>query len=144
MKIVRDFLRTAIADANLGYKEWADAINNENIPSNILDKRFHILVSNASLPPQNNINNRFSLSCEIALFRKGFVKPQEIYDQAYDEAICLSQFISNPANWNQENSIKQVTVQAITPSAIDESNDNTFRFVISCNVLLFYYSLINQ
>lgn len=118
----------------VGLKYNSDVFNNENIPSNILDKSFGVSFNNVRGQKLNQQDQEMSVAVEITLFIKGY---RSIVD-GLDRAVLLSENlvkeVEKPSN-RLGTSIKNVSLSSIDFSPV-ESNDNIVTAKILFNVFL--------
>lgn len=117
-----------------GFKEWEDAFNKDNIPSNILNKSYFMsyginTVEN-SVPLEDNIN------IEIECFFKGYRNPKEALDNAME--LCNSVRLSI-LNRESIASFLEVNILAIDsvsqiPEPLNSSNDNSILITLEFNL----------
>ena len=70
---LRPYLRSVMN--SLGYSEWTDGFNWENIPSTIIDGTYHLEVQENSSAKQNQYDIEIEIPVVIRLFTKGFRDP---------------------------------------------------------------------
>lgn len=76
---VRPLFRSTI-DA-LGYKEWRDYINFENIPSTLFDKSYHLQTDSIGGSTASQLVYTFSFDLNVRLFRKSYNDTVEVHEQ---------------------------------------------------------------
>lgn len=118
----RQYFRTKLK--SIGYKEWSDPLNVENIPSTILDKAFHIehpSIDPISINQQSlDINHRIN----IKTFYKGFSEPQLAMDKALTELERILQAVMPAVSRLNISNVKNIIFQGAFPRALSQSNDN--------------------
>ena len=131
----RSYLR-ARAEA-IGLREWKDGFNFSNIPSNILNKSFHIQ-SNLGVGVKSNMSDQeINFAHTVRIFAKGFRDAAA----GIDSAIALAEYyikecVNVQRRVGQENGIKNVVFESVSFDAGDSSNDNlvvasiTFRIFV--------------
>jgi hypothetical protein len=72
---LRAFFRTRLD--GLGYTEWTDGFNIENIPSTVLDMSYHLAVGDIRSGPANQLLHVFDYPLTVSIFLKGFRDPAE-------------------------------------------------------------------
>ena len=119
---VRSYFRTALVA--LGFKEWTDAFNVDNIPSTILDKSFHLSAPSGSRRggyDQQKQDAETSVAIRIA--RKGYKNPANAIDQCLvDVDAIITQCLD--ITRRNESGIKNVYNGGHSITALDASNDN--------------------
>lgn len=119
----RSYLR-ARAEA-IGLREWEDGFNFSNIPSNIIDKSYHIESNQAVGVALNQHCQDLNFSHTVRIFVKGFRSAA----QGIDSAIAISEdyikeCVTAANRVAQTNGIKNVVFENVNFDAQDSSNDN--------------------
>jgi len=119
---VQDYVRARMRE--LGYTEWTDGFNFENIPRTRLDTTFHIALG-ASAGVSNNqdhqiINSPFT----VRIFGAQTRTPKDLIDAAVVRADAVIAKMINPRKRLVEISIKNVVFNLMEVEQLDESNDN--------------------
>ena len=118
---VRPYFRARM-DA-LGHKEWTDGFNTENIPSNILDRSYHLSNGSIASEASSHIGHEFLYPVTIKLFLKGYRDPK----QGIDDAVGYGENILNEVLKSSNRlgtTIKDVIPQGMEILPLNESNDN--------------------
>ena len=107
----------------LGFKEWKDGFNTDNIPSTIADKSFH-LDTRAGVGIKLNQNDQeVNFDVNVKLFRKGFRDPASAIDQVLSD--CQSIIVESCKASNRlTGNLKNVVFSGATIDPIADSNDN--------------------
>ena len=134
---VRTYFRNQFTATDSKFKEWDDAFNSANIPSNIIDKAYHITYSVPSSDPfSTHLTDNVEVS--VSVFFKGYKKPTDTLDMAMDlcnefRLNCVS--ISNIESFKStdDNPIYGVISNSITPTFV-ETNDNRIVVELSFTV----------
>ena len=137
MKACRSYVR-ARGEA-IGLKEWKDGFNFQNIPSNIVDKSFHI-ESNQAVGVKNNQNDQeINFSQTVRIFVKGFRNPAAGIDLAIgltEDYITECVKVSNRVT--QTTGIKNVVFENASFDAASGDNDN----LIVASITLRIYTVL--
>jgi hypothetical protein len=133
---VRDFFRTRLD--SLGYHEWEDGFNIENIPATIMDKSYHLAVGQIRSGPANQMHHVFDYPITVSLFFKGFRTPSSAIDSSLDSAQDVLNDILNPAQRLQTNGLKDIRPSSILVRPLAGSNDNTVVVEISFSAVMIY------
>ena len=56
----------------LGYEEWQDGFNFNNIPETILDQAYHVGPAEISGGVANQLDHKFDYDLTLRVFKKGF------------------------------------------------------------------------
>lgn len=135
---VRTYLKQQIALQDADLKEWRDSFNNENIPSTLLNKYYHIdFGALATSQGDNWIEDSWSVT--LVLHKRGFSNPVEAFDELIDDANCIRLRVIDPLAVLTDN-ITSVETLSVLAEPIEESNDNTIRVSIEFNFRLTFYT----
>ena len=128
--------RMATVDPEL--KEWEDAFNIENIPSNILDKSWHIAVGSANYTGTAHTCVHFSCPITLSVFFKGYRVPKEAVDSALVMADAIVKECVKPLNRLNQANIKNVLPSLVNVRELGQSNDNVavLEISFSCEVVI--------
>lgn len=77
---IRPFFRTHL-DA-LGFKEWDDGFNFDDIPETVIDKSYHVLTETTQGGPINHTHQNTTTTVAVRLFFKGYRNVSEGLDVA--------------------------------------------------------------
>lgn len=120
----------------LGFVEWKDAFNVENIPSTRLHKAFHIQFQNVRGDSLNQSDYESTALIEL----KHLVKGQVDTDSSVDLALKLSEDIIvallDPTERLNNVTIKRVFVEGFDLAPIDVTNDNSILVTMQISFLL--------
>jgi hypothetical protein len=124
----------------VGLSEWADGFNFENIPSNIIDKSFHMEMGTASGERLNMADQEISYPVTVRIFVKGFRQPAQGIDSATALVDSLIKEVCKAGNRATQATIKNVFFDSMALTAVSQTNDNlvvasvTFRALVILNV----------
>lgn len=129
---VRRYFKQRIVSVSPDRQEWTDTLsiaNVQNVPSTLLDSRYHIEFNSLSSTNQLDVTVTDSASVIVSIWKQGFNLPQDAKDTLLDEAEQIRFSLVNPKNVDLFNTpthsgIQRVDMVSLTPSEIDESNDN--------------------
>jgi len=125
---VRSFYRTQLE--TLGFDEWTDGFNFENIPSTILDKSFHIDVEPSTGGVINQHAQNVDMPVIIRVFRKGFRDPSNGIDLALLDVETIICAILAPSV-RLSSDIKNVVLEGFSVNPLADSNDNAIMVEIN-------------
>jgi len=114
----------------LGFKEWPDGFDFDNIPETIIDKAYHITTGSITQNSQNQTVVDLSYPITIRLFLKGFRNPAIAIDESIFEGEKIILECVNAVNANTL-SIKNVMFLNMEPQPLDVSNDNIVVLLLS-------------
>lgn len=120
---VRPYFRARAKELEL--KEWTDGFAHDNIPSNIINKSFHMEMGVLQGVQRNQLDQQFYFPVIVRIFLKGYRDPAS----AIDSSILLSEnFIKNcckPENSNtQGTGLINVIFDSGRQLPVGPSNDN--------------------
>ena len=130
---VRPFLRNQFE--SLGFREWNDGFNFANIPSNLLDKSFHIESGPRSGGPANQIDHDFSYPVVIRVFKKGFRYPGDALDDADATIDTVYGAVLNPVN-SLGTDIKDIVPDTVSTIQLGPTNDNAIIIEFNLTIIL--------
>lgn len=132
---IRPYFRTRI-DA-LGYTEWKDGLNIENIPSNILNQSYHMSVVSTDPIAQNQADLDTENQITINFFFKGYRYPALAIDTALSSSETILLDVLKAENRIGDDLIN-VRLISLNHFELDDSNDNAIRteMIFSCRVVL--------
>lgn len=125
--------------SGLGLKEWSDGFNVANIPSNILDGSFHVMVGNLSLGVVQQQVHEFKLSVTARLFFKGYRNPQTAKNIALNKAQEVFNDLLKPSvRLDQMSNLKDIRPVSCVASPLADSNDNSLILELVFECFLIY------
>jgi hypothetical protein len=119
----------------LGFLEWTDGFNWQNIPSTVVDGTYHLELLDANGIKQNQNDIEIEVPIVIRLFVKGFRDPAA----GIDDAVLKCQSIITKAlkpSTRLTGDLKNVTFSSAVPEPFGESNDNLIMMRIEFNTLV--------
>jgi|CXWL01.1.fsa_nt_gi hypothetical protein len=131
---IRSYFRTHL-DA-VGFTEWTDGFNVENIPSTILDNSYHIENGVIASTASNHQAHLFRCPVTIRVFYKGFADPASAIDNAYVGAESILAEVLLPSN-RLGSSLQDVIPINISVTPLSNTNDNSVILQIEFEVLTF-------
>ncbi|MCA9313680.1 hypothetical protein KDA08_05220 [Candidatus Saccharibacteria bacterium] len=107
---------------SLGYTEWQDAFNRDNIPASIINKSFHILTPSilGSSINQNHQNTSTTVSIQFVI--KGYRYPSEAKEKAMLETERIIKDVCKIVN--RTSVLLNVIFEGSTMDALNTSDDN--------------------
>lgn len=107
----------------LGFTEYEDGFDFENVGENIIDRLYHLQVGNITLNTQNQTVIDINYPIAVRLYLKGFRDPASAVDDSISEGERIICDVVRVANAHQAN-IKDVTFVSMEPLPKDELQDN--------------------
>lgn len=111
---------------DLGYDEWRDAFDVENIPENILDRSYHLTLGVADIGPANQTVTQFDVPVIVQLFYKGYTNDDSstTVDKVIAESEVVFAAILSAAN-RLGTEVKNVVPQnfSVQPKSVSNTND---------------------
>lgn len=111
---------------NLNYREWEDGFNFENIPSNLLDRSFHIYVNFGNGVRLNMQAQEIDITVELRVFFKGYRNISEGIDRAIEgiEDIIV-EVVKSENRLENNNTFKNVLLNGFFINPLNNTNDNS-------------------
>jgi len=125
---VRSYFRTRMD--GLGYNEWTDGFEFEEIPETVLDRTYHITTGALSLNTASHTVNDINYPVELRLYLKGFANPASAIDDSILEGQRIICDVTKVTNANGID-VKDVTFVSMEPTPKGVSNDNIVLLVMS-------------
>lgn len=127
LDVVRSYFRSR-ANEQSGWSEWTDGFNTENIPSSILDKKYHLGVPSISpsLIEQRDLTASASISIEA--FFKGYRDPATCIDTAVSQTQA---FIKTCLKASNRCTFINVSLNGLDFEALNADNDNHVKATVS-------------
>lgn len=127
LDLVRPYFR-ARANEQSGWSEWTDGFNVDNIPSSVLDKRYHIGVP--SVPPslieQRDVTA--SATIDVVVFFKGYRNPASCIDTAVSQTQA---FMKSCLKASNRCTFINVKLNGLDFEALNADNDNHVKATVS-------------
>ena len=114
----------------LGFTQWADPLNVENIPSHILENSYHIESDSGSVVSHNQYDMQLEIPVVVTIFKKGFRDVEQGFENAITAIENIIKECCKAENAKAQTNIKDVELENYSLQAIDTTNDN----VIKCNI----------
>ena len=123
--------------ATLGFSEWADPINPDNIPESIIDRSYFMRFGTITAIKQNMSDLELIAPINYRVYFKAFNDELNKYDEASTLANSALIEILKQQNKNcQTPSIKDVRLIDLTIDPISADNDNTWILNFNFEVFL--------
>lgn len=143
---IRKYFNQQIQTAKPDLKEWREALVFEdasNIPSTLLDSRYHIEVGPWSSTPAQDLSVEDQFTVVLTIFSKGFTDPLAALDNLLDDSLCIKAQLINPVNVEAYKNANGGQIEAVentggTPAEIASSNDNIIKIALEFNVRLYF------
>ncbi len=121
----------------LNHNEWTDALNDENIPSTIIDRSYHLLLGDASNIKQNQDLIEINQPISVKLYIKGYRDTADGRNRAivHQEAI-VKKALEDARRCQTYDGIKNVTFQGGGINELSADNDNTMRVTMNFNCIV--------
>lgn len=127
---IRQFIRTNMDD--LGFQEWTDAFNTDNIPNDILDKSYHILSTTVDESTVNMHDLPLEFEQQISVFRKGFRDPAQAVDTIIEDCENIICELMHPDN--RFDGHVNTIFRGFTIAPLNAENDNCVKAILTFNV----------
>jgi len=126
--LIRPYYRDKME--TLGYEEWPDAFNTENIPSTNLNKAYHLGAGPISTIQLDQNSTDVSLEVIVSFFLRGFSDPIEALDDAHTEAQTIIETIMNVAD-RTTGDVKNIELNSGDFVPLNDTNDNSVLGIVS-------------
>lgn len=133
---LRAFFRTRLD--GLGYREWTDGFNFENVPATVIDKSYHLEVGNIKSGPANQMHHIFDYGLTVSVVFKGFRDPSSAIDFALDAGQDILDDILSPAQRLQTDGLKDIRPVNIAVRPLADSNDNAVVLEMEFSALMIF------
>jgi hypothetical protein len=149
---IRTYFQGRVEGFKSDFKEWKDALvfeDTNNIPTTLLDSRYHIEFNSLASSPASDKIVEDSWQVNLSLFKNGANKPQDALDELLDDAFCIKSSIIDPRNVEahkvaNNSFIEAAELVSLTPGAIELSNDNIVKVLMQFNVRLYASNLLQN
>ena len=134
---VRTYINSRIATLYPDLIEWQDAFNVENIPTVLLNTRYHIQYGSSTSSSQidKHIEDLFGIT--ITIFKQGYNSENTAIDELMDIAHCIRMDLIDHRNLETfGGDLEDFISTSITPTPIAASNDNIIQVQLEFNVRL--------
>ncbi len=120
---IRGYFRTHMNA--LGYREWTDGFNFENIPATILHDSYHIETrAGARVGSYDQGSQDMLQDCTVRLFLNGFRNAASAIDDAMVNYDAILTRVLAPG-YRLAGNLHNVYLQTMAIKPIDDSNDNS-------------------
>lgn len=142
---VRDYIQERMLVVEPDFTEWTQSLDVEtkNIPRTKLDKVYHLTYQpiSSTIKVDRHVDDSFPIL--MSIFRIGGDTPVEVRDELLDVAHCIRMDLIDWRNIGDfkianDNQLDDVNVLSITPTQIDDTNDNTIRVDIEITARLLF------
>lgn len=127
---IREYLKTRMD--GLGYNEWQDGFNTENIPETVTDTSYHILVTEINGGPINHTHQDTEATVSMKVIYRGYRNVTEAIDASILGLETIVKDICKVSN--RTSTILNVIFNGANFSPLSESNDNSVLVDISLGV----------
>lgn len=140
VKGIRTYARARMAA--LGFTEWTDGFNFENVPQTLLSTRYILRLSDGSGDKVSNDNQeiRFPLVVESAIKPTG--NPKSLIEQGFDRADAIvAEFMQADQRLSSSDFLNIVHASTAVVPLDGASNDNGVRVLVGFNFLVMISTL---
>ncbi len=110
----------------LGYEEWQDGFNFENIPENIIDKAYHIENFEIETVQMDQAHIELDVKVVTRVFFKGFQTIKDALDSVDEKLEAIIVEVMKPTNrLTGSDGLREVQLTSIAKVPVALSNDNT-------------------
>lgn len=119
----------------LGYKEWQDGFNFENIPLTLLNKSYHIETNRGTGTRLNQYDLEHEQTLTLRFFLKGYRNPAQAVDEAHVEIEKILKKILLCLDRVTQPRIKNISYNNYLIEKFDDSNDNSLIVTLEFTIL---------
>lgn len=130
---LRPYFRTHLVA--LGYTEWKDGFNSENIPSTGLHMSFFIAPGSGTTRKFNQADIEMEVPISLEMRFKGYRNAQDAVDLAYEQAESIIDRVCKASN-RIGTAIKNVYPDGFSVERLDNTNDNASILVMNFTSLV--------
>jgi hypothetical protein len=110
----------------VGMKEHIDYVNEDNIPQNLVDGSFHVLLDQFNGIKLNQTDQEINCGVVLTFWLKGYRNPYDGLDRAVAKSeLLLKEVLKNSNRLGQ--CLKNVVFNNVKYSTIASDNDNTIK-----------------
>lgn len=136
LNLVRPYFRARLNA--LGYKEWSDGFNFDNIPENIIDKSYHLDANQITNTQLNHNDLEVSHTVVTRVWFKGFKTVKEALDRTMERIDDIMVEVLKPTNRvTGTGGLRNVTLDNVVIEPLADSNDNTIRVSLTWDVRVY-------
>jgi hypothetical protein len=129
---VRPYFEEVLTDRD--YRLWTDGFGTNNVPSNVMDRAFHISINGLSGVRQNQTDQETEVSVELKTWYPGYADPTEAIDTAIAETQAIMQECVKPSRRVQTPGILTVVFNEAAVDPVGPTNDNAVMVTASYTV----------
>lgn len=135
---LRPYFEERMKAVDCDLREWPDAFNAENIPSQILDKSWHVEFGPFNYTGTAHTCLHFDCPVQLRVFIKGYREPKEAVDSALKLANDVVKECCKPSNRLNQAHIKNVLPNLVDIRELAQANDNcaVLELTFDCEVVL--------
>ena len=134
---IKPYFRERLETVDAELNEWQDAFDINNIPAQIIDKAWHIVVDAISYQGTAHECLGFAAPATLRVCLKGYRSPFEAIDNAHALADAIIKECCKAPNRLTQPNIKNVLPNLVNVREIGPSNDNLVVLEISFNLLIY-------
>lgn len=133
---VRPMFRSIMKD--LGFKEWRNSLDADNIPKTLTENVYHLRSDNFSGIKQNQNDLEMNCAYTLTFAKKGMREEIAAQESGEETLQSLIQETLKPANRLNTVGVKNIVFNQANPEPLATSNDNItlFRVSFTCLVIL--------
>lgn len=135
MSIVQAFKYIEENTAELGYTQWVEPFDKENIPSTIIDRTFFVEFNGSSREGQGNQTLSIRHEFDVSLFFKGYrnTKAESVAILTAAESV-IQKLCGYNKTWQNINAVEFSRLELVPFD--EQNNDNILVAVITLDVVL--------
>jgi len=133
---IRDYFKAQIRSVDSDLRFDGFIFNNESISTNNIDKAYKLVIGTTT-PRLIDVAIEAVTNVDVLIYKISGTNREHDFNEIYCKALAIYSKIVNQENINQDDFIKTIQSQGISPEAID-SDDNSVRMRLSFLVTTFF------
>lgn len=135
---LRPYFEARMKAVNPDLRQWPDGFNTDNIPSQIVDKAWHVQFGPSNYTGTAHTCLHFVCPVRVWVAFKGYREPKKAVDTALKFADAIVSEVCTPANRLNQATIKNVLPNLIDIRELAQGNDNVvvLELTFDCELIL--------
>jgi hypothetical protein len=131
----REQFRTVLD--SIGFNEWKDGFNTEDIPSSLIDGAYHLTSYSASAVSHNHTDLSVEQRIQVTVWRKGYKDFASGIDALNQDADLIFGTLLAPSN-RLTPALKSIKFVSMTIEPLAVSNDNSAKLTLDFDCLVYF------
>lgn len=121
-----------------GFHVWPDGFDITNIPTNVLERAYHVSIGTVTGGPSNQRDQLSSMSIQVQFFIKGYRDPSSAIDQAIGEAEEIVKEVIRPSQRTATAGIGNIVFASVDFNRLNDSNDNAILAIMGFEAKIYF------